>query len=133
MKNFSILTRLLTFVAIGTILIIGCKKETSDDTLSPQEEEQAATYTTESETDAQFAFDDVFDNVMGVNSDLGIGGVGVFGRTSSLINGRTDNTDSTPHCVTVTITPLQRDLFPKTVVMDFGSGCLVHGHLRSGK
>jgi len=129
MKKLFLPTRLLTLIAIVTLIIIGCKKESSD-TLSSQEEESAATYTTESETDAQFAFDDVFDNVMGVSSDIGIGGVGIFGRTTSSLTGRTD---STPVCVNVTITPLQREIFPKTVVMDFGTGCYSHGHLRSGK
>ena len=132
MKNLSLPIRLITAAFAASLLFVGCKRENSN-TLTPQEEEQAATYTTESETEAQFAFDDVFDNVMGVNSDVGVGDVGIFGRTITLDNGRVERTDPAPTCVTITITPLQSNAFPKTVVLDFGTGCNSHGHLRSGK
>ncbi len=128
-----LLVRLLSAGFAAALLIAGCKKENSD-TLSPQEEEQAATYSGESEAETEFAFDDVFDNVMGVNTDLGVGGVGIFGRTAmTLESGRVEKVDTVPLCVTVTITPTQSNTFPKTVVMDFGSSCNSHGHIRSGK
>jgi hypothetical protein len=133
MKKLSLITRLTTVAFAATLLITGCKKETSD-SLSPQEEEQAANYSSESEADIEVAFNDVFDNVMGVNSELGTGGVGIFGRkASSSETGREARVDSVPSCVTVTITPIQAGVFPKTVTIDFGSGCFSHGHLRSGK
>lgn len=133
MKKLSLITRLTTVAFAATLLITGCKKENSD-SLSPQEEEQAANYSSESEADIEVAFNDVFDNVMGVNSEVGTGGVGIFGRkASSSENGREARVDSVPSCVTVTITPIQPGVFPKTVTIDFGSGCFSHGHLRSGK
>jgi hypothetical protein len=130
MKKTTLLTRLTTTFFAATLLVIGCKKESSS-TLTQQEEEQVAVFTTESETEAQFAFDDVFNNVVGVNADLGTGGVGVFGRTAD--QPLTEKLDSIPTCVKVTITPLQPNVFPKTVVLDFGAGCTSHGHFRAGK
>lgn len=133
MVNRSFFTRLTTLVFVAALTIIGCKKESSD-SLSPKEEEEAANYISESEFDSELAFNDVFDNVMGVNTDVGMGGVGVFGRVSaSSPNGREAGVDSMPSCVTVTITPVQPGVFPKTITLDFGSGCFSHGHLRSGK
>jgi hypothetical protein len=130
MKKSAFLTRLMTTAFFGSLLIIGCKKETSDK-LSTQEEEQVAVFSAESEVESQGAFDDVFDNVLGVNGELGIGGVGIFGRTTD--GTRTEKTDSLPSCAQITITPLLPRVFPKTVVIDFGSGCTSHGHLRAGK
>lgn len=132
MKKLSLITRLTTVAFAATLLITGCKKENSD-TLSAQEEEQAATYSTESEAETEVTFNDVFDNVMGVNTELGTGGVGIFGRVASSENGRVMGVDSVPSCVTVTIVPQAPGVFPKTVTLDFGSGCFSHGHLRSGK
>ena len=134
MKKNSLLPRLTTMLIIATLSIISCKKESSD-TLSAQEEEQAASFINESEIESEVTFNDVFDNVMGVNSEVGMGGVGVFGRTSSTSSDRpeTARTDTMPSCVTVTIVPQAPGAFPKTVTVDFGSGCFSHGHLRSGK
>ncbi len=129
--KLSFSTRMITAAFAAAILINGCKKETSD-SLSPQEEVQAATYSSESETESEVTFNDVFDNVMGVNSELGTGGVGIFGRVSSQ-NGRISIVDSVPTCVTVSIVPQSLGVFPKTVTLDFGTGCFSHGHLRSGK
>lgn len=131
----SFLTRLTTTAFAVSLLVIGCKKENSD-VLSPQEEEAAATYSMEAENESDLAFDDVFNNVMGVNSELGTGGVGIFGRTggsSDAVDGRANRVDSVPPCVTVTIVPQTPGVFPKTVTMDFGTGCYSHGHMRSGK
>lgn len=135
MTKFPLPVRFITVAFAITLLITGCKKEQSD-VLSPQEEEAAAAFSTEAEIETEIAFNDVFDNVMGVNSELGTGGVGIFGRTRPTTGGGSgDNArmDSLPPCVTVSITPLQPGVFPKTVTIDFGSGCFSHGHLRSGK
>lgn len=131
MKKAGFLTRLITAFLFGTLLFVGCKKESSNG-LTTQEEEQVAVFSAESEVESQFVFDDIFNNVLGVNAEVGIGGVGIFGRTTTS-NSRTEGTDSLPHCVHVSVEPLQPHVFPKTVVIDFGSGCTSHGHLRAGK
>jgi hypothetical protein len=126
-KNFTLL-----FFSLGLLLlsgITGCKKENSDD-LSNDEEASAARLFMNTESENQLAFNDVFDNVMGVNAEVGIGGTGVFGKGTGSIGG----TDST-HCFIVTVTKLNLpEPFPMKVVVDFGTGCMGNdGRLRSGK
>jgi hypothetical protein len=131
MKKSALFTRLITAAFFTSLVMIACKKENSS-SLSPAEEEQAANYSTESETENEVVFNDVFDNVMGVNTEVGIGGTGIFGRVSS--NGREMGLDSLP-CVQVSITLLNAPArFPMKIVIDFGTSCLGRdGHTRSGK
>jgi hypothetical protein len=72
----------------------------------------------------------VSNNVLGFG-DAGIDDVGIFGRVAS--SGRAAKVDTVPYCVTISVSPLRPGDFPKTVMLDFGSGCRSHGHLRSGK
>src|SRR4051812_6528025 len=107
MKKMSLLTRLITMVFMASLAFVGCKKETSD-SLTPQQEEEAVTASTESETENELVFNDVFDNVMGVSPQVAIGGTGVFGREvpGDVRGGRELGMDSVPPCVTVSITHL---------------------------
>jgi hypothetical protein len=132
MKKSVLFTRLITAAFFASLVMIACKKENSS-SLSPAEEEQAANYSSESETENEVVFNDVFDNVMGVNTEVGIGGTGVFGRFSQS-NGRPDGVD-TLTCVKVSITLLNAPArFPMKIVIDFGTGCVGRdGHTRSGK
>ncbi|MER3464051.1 MAG: hypothetical protein C4329_06195 [Chitinophagaceae bacterium] len=123
--------------------MVSCKKDTSADTLTPQEEEQAAIASTESDAQADGIFDDVFNNVMGVNNDVGMAGTGeISGRTTSVgntggsITGRETNIDSVGACYTVTITHTAAPaFFPVRIVTDFGqTGCVGRdGRRRYGK
>jgi hypothetical protein len=132
MKKSSLFTQLITAAFFTSLIMIACKKEQSG-SLSPAEEEQAVNYSSESETENEIVFNDVFDNVMGVNTEVGIGGTGIFGRIAT--NGREMNPDSLPSCTKVSISVLSTTArFPMRVVIDFGSGCLGRdGHKRSGK
>lgn len=132
MKKSALFTRLITAAFLSSLVMIACKKESSS-SLSPAEEEQVANYSTESETENEVVFNDVFDNVMGVNTEVGIGGTGVFGRVAA--NGRETGGDSIPSCVQVSVTLLNAPArFPMKIVIDFGTGCVGRdGHKRSGK
>ena len=134
MKKSSLITRLIATVFFASLVMIACKKETSN-SLSPQQEEEAATLSSESETESEVVFNDVFDNVMGVNTEVGVGGTGIFGRSSGNIGGRETGADSIPSCVHVTVTRLNPPaLFPVKIVIDFGNGCKGRdGHWRYGK
>lgn len=115
------------FLVLCTLaVLLSCQKEESN-SLTPAEEENAAVATAVAETEAEVVFNDVFDNVLGVNAELGIPGAGVFGRLQN-----PSNVDSN-RCFTVTITPLQLGVFPKTVTINFGSGCSNSGRKRTGK
>ena len=132
MKKSSLFTQLITAAFLTSLTMIACKKEQSG-SLSPAEEEQAANYSSQTETENEVVFNDVFDNVMGVNSEVGIGGTGIFGRMAT--NLREANTDSLPSCTQVSITLLNAPArFPMKIVIDFGTGCVGRdGHKRSGK
>ena len=136
MKLTCSLTRLITAVLFTLALTINsCKKEVSNDYLSPQEEEQASLDMTESDAEAENAFNDVFDNVMGANNDVGMEGTGVFGRMNNTFSAETARIDSLLRCFTVTITQMTvGSAFPIRIVLDFGNGCLGRdGHTRYGK
>jgi hypothetical protein len=114
------------FTAIN---FISCKKENSG--ASPADEENASLTAAESNAEAEFVYNDVFDNVMGVNNDVGMQGTGVFGR---IMNGM--NAEDRPlNCFTVTITQQAAPhVFPLQIIIDFGGGCPgKDGHLRKGK
>lgn len=135
MKKTSLLTQMMTIMMLSAFIIIGCKKETSDQ-LTPEQEQEAATLATESQTESEFIFNDVFDNVMGVNTQVGIGGTGVFGkRIQDGAAGRDMDVDSIQHCFTVQVTHLNPpQIFPIKIVIDFGNGCTgADGHTRYGK
>lgn len=132
MKKSTLFTRLITAVCFTSIILIACKKEQSD-SLSPAEEEEAVNYSTQSETENEVVFNDIFDNVIGVNSEVGIGGTGIFGRVA--LNGREMNPDSLPSCTQINISLLNAPArFPMKITIDFGAGCIGRdGHKRYGK
>ena len=122
--------RFLTALFLFTALIIfSCKKENSG--TSAADQENASLSAAESNVEAEFVFNDVFDNVMGVNNDVGVQGTGVFGR---IMNANTE-AERPLVCYTVSITQLSSPaLFPLQIVIDFGGGCEgKDGHIRKGK
>ena len=104
----------------------------SGDNLSSQEEEQASMATSESEAESESIFNEVFDNVIGVNNDVGLAGTGVFGRIST---SNTSTTERIMGCFTTSVTHLvQGQYFPARIEIDFGAGCPgKDGRVRSGK
>ncbi|HEV7782934.1 MAG TPA: hypothetical protein VGO58_16780 [Chitinophagaceae bacterium] len=117
------LTQLLTLSLFFCLLmIVSCQKESSRNGTDDQQEMEASQVSSESDTEAEMVFNGIFDDAMGVNGDVGIGGTGIFGRVTA--------------CPDVTITHLNPpDLFPAKVVLDFGAnGCVGNdGHMRRGK
>lgn len=136
MRTQNLLTRLMTAALVVSIVSISCSKEKSSDELTPQEEQQVAQASSQTEAESEMAQDDIFNNVIGVNNEVGIGGVGIFGRANfgsgDLLTGRPD---SNHHCFTVSTTLLNAPApFPRKVIIDFGTGCLGRdGRMRSGK
>lgn len=85
-----------------------------------------------SDEQAEIVSNDVVNNVMGVNADCGLGsGIGIFVPDQNNIGPWQPGWE---HCFTVTIDPETLGVFPKTVTLDFGTGCTgLDGHIRSGK
>lgn len=112
---------LATGFLFSSLLFTSCQKEQSQSEQDAQEVE-ASRVSGESESEAETFFNGVFDDAMGVNDEVALGGTGVFGRLNV--------------CPTVTVTRLNPpDLFPVRVEMDFGAnGCIgPDGHFRKGK
>jgi hypothetical protein len=122
--------RFLTFLFFFTALsLFSCKKETSG--VTDNDKQEASLASAESNAEADFVFNDVFDNVIGVNNDVGMQGTGVFGRSMNA----NLNAERPAACFTVTINKLAAPaVFPLQVIIDFGAGCEgKDGHVRKGK
>jgi hypothetical protein len=133
MKTSSILSKgTLAFLLLGALTFTACKKEASQS----KEEELNTVESTESNNEAEAAYD-VFNNTMGIGAEangesLGItAGVGIFGRMDAgNITGRVDSI----RCFSITVSPVTPGIFPKTVTINFGDGCLGRdGKVRKGK
>lgn len=132
MKTINIFTKsTFAFLLLGTLTLTACKKEKST-----AQDETTTMENTENNMEAQAAFDDVFDNSMGIGAesgeDLGItGSIGIYGRMEGgNYSGRVDSN----RCFTITVMPQQQGVFPKTVTIDFGAGCTApNGRVRKGK
>ena len=92
-------------------LFSSCQKDVSnnDDETVAVETQMAS----EDDAEADVVYDEVFDNVMGVDEEVGLGtGIGVF-----------DILSTNSRCFTVTRVPNTAGVFPKTITIDFGTGC----------
>jgi hypothetical protein len=122
---------ILTTILVTGLFLSACKKQ--DEGSGANGKEEFAMAASESDATAEGIFDDVFNNVMGVSPEVGIGGTGVFGRVD-VSGGRLEGVDSTP-CYTLTIKQLNNATrFPLQITIDFGSGCTAKdGRTRKGR
>jgi hypothetical protein len=134
MKPLCRLTNVLGITILITVsFLAGCKK---DNQSTPEDKQEFAAASSQADAEAELVFDDVFNNVMGVNNEVAIGGTGIFGKSvmpessGSKISGG----DSTT-CFMVSYIQLNgSNRFPLQVVIDFGAGCTgKDGRTRRGK
>ena len=135
--NFRTRTILSAFLLGGMAWLASCQKEDNAPTQATLETAVAAS-NAEAAQDA--SFNEVFDDVAGIDDatagdDLGIYGTAGDGIFSGEATGGSLDLTNQPRvrCFTVTVTPRDRGVFPKTITIDFGTGCEVRGHLRKGK
>jgi hypothetical protein len=134
MKTFKP-TRLLAFALLAmATFVVSCEKDKSESELTPAEQEQATLASTEADAETDNMYSEVFDNVMGVNTEVGMGGTGVFSGRFALTNGRVTQVDSI-QCFVVSVIRLSTTSpFPVRIIVDFGTGCVGRdGRLRKGK
>lgn len=121
----SSLTGLLTTIIIIALAFSACKKQDSASS-GPAGREAFAETVVEADASAEVVFDDVFNNVMGVSTEVGIGGTGVFGRIEGV--------DTTTCYAVVTKQLNTATRFPLQITIDFGSGCTGRdGRTRKGR
>ncbi|HEX4877115.1 MAG TPA: hypothetical protein VFV31_10620 [Chitinophagaceae bacterium] len=109
------------FMFFMVLSVTSCQKEQSQNGTDEQQEMEASKNSGEADGEAEIVFNGVFDDVMGVNDEVGMSGTGIFGRVTA--------------CPDVTVTRLNPpDPFPVRVTLDFGTGCVGRdGHFRKGK
>lgn len=121
-KRFNLLSLAAVIFSLSLFVIISCTKEKSGDGTNAQQETEASQVSSQADGEAEIVFNDVFDNAMGASDEVGVAGVGVFGRVTA--------------CHTVTVTHLTPGaVFPIRIVIDFGTtGCIgPDGRTRRGK
>ncbi len=132
---FSLPKWYMVLTLAGIVTFSSCKKDSSSNNNATDSD--LVTDAVESDAVSEDQFNNVFNITMGVQSsdageDVGIGtGAGIIYKPSSPEG--TLSPDSA-RCFTVTVTPKTAHVFPKTVTVDFGTGCLgKDGKLRKGK
>ena len=139
MKKTLITTKwLLAFSLIGAITFSSCKKEESLTPLTTTETdpvELAATQeATAEEAATEAQYDDVFNITASMNKSEVGEDLGVSANVSSLFELGSTTSSTTARCFTITVVPNIPHVFPKTVTIDFGTGCLGRdGKYRKGK
>jgi hypothetical protein len=136
-KTLNISKWLLALSIITAATFTSCKKDESITAATATETdpvELAATQETTAEdaaTEAQY--DDVFNITASMNKNEVGEDLGVSANVSGLAE--LGSTTTNPgRCFTVTVVPNTPHVFPKTVTIDFGSGCLGRdGKYRKGK
>ena len=123
--------RLAAITLVSLVVFASCQKESSEE--ENKQEEFTSQASAEADAESDDIFNEVFDNVLGVNTDVGFGNTGVFGRMNPGTSGGTARLTACPD-VTVTHLSGNLDPFPVKIVMDFGTGCTGRdGRFRSGK
>lgn len=113
----------LAFTSLCMLLVISCRKQVTETVTADAQVAVAAS----DDVEADATFTDVSNDVSGVNDDIGIAitEVGDDIQPGDPISAK---------CYTVTIDPLTPGVFPKTVTIDFGTGCLCKdGKTRKGQ
>ena len=79
-------TRFIAIAYFVSLLVVGsCKKETSRNGTEEQQQQEASIVSSESDAEAEIVFNDVFDDAMGVNNEVGLEGVGTLNRLIPVI------------------------------------------------
>ena len=138
-KSINLTTWLAAFLLSFAITLSSCQKENSLTPLTESNTSNAvedantvAATTEEAQTEAQF--DDVFNITASMNSSQVGEDIGVGSNVSGLEELGSTAPPTQPRCFTVTVVPNIPGVFPKTVTIDFGNGCLGRdGKYRKGK
>jgi hypothetical protein len=128
-------------MAVATLFslcwLASCQKDQSTDGTASIESVAAASA---QESLQESTFGEVFDDVAGIDDATAGESLGIYGTDGDGIfngqsagNSTTETNQPRTRCFTVRVTPMEKGVFPKTVVIDFGAGCEVRGHLRKGK
>jgi hypothetical protein len=126
MKNQQSLVKLIAGGFLLSIFsITACQKDASE---SKPDTEETANLTMSSEDDAvvDLVFSEIHEQELGMMEDIGLPDIG--------LNDLEIGMDTAGRCVKVIVTPREPFAFPKTVIFDYGTGCVGRdGKRRTGK
>lgn len=124
--NPRIIVKPLAILVVGGIVFFSCKKDNnSSPGNSPDTDSTVSLSTSAATTDNMFS--DTYD-VLGQTT---AGNNYLNARIAT--NGRADEVDTIPACATITVSPADTGTYPKTVTVNFGTGCTGwYGVTRSG-
>lgn len=136
-KTINLTTWLLALGFLGALTFTSCKKDDSivNPVTNDSPAELAATQeATVEEAEAEAQFDDVFNITASMNRSQVGEDLGVSANVSGLFDLGTTTPTNQIRCFTITVVPNIPGVFPKTVTIDFGNGCLCRdGKYRKGK
>lgn len=142
MKGSPLHITLAALLILGAVGFTGCQKQINQ--TSATDDPVALTMeATEDDAEADVTFGDVGDQAMGADAEAGLGQIDLFAGANT--GGNSDNPaeigDEMPvdsaqgrRCFTITVVPRDPGVFPKTITIDYGTGCKGRdGKVRSGK
>lgn len=126
---------------LTTLTISSCQKQLNNNTAT-EEQTETVMLSAEDDAEAEVTFGEAGDQAIGADAEMGLGQIDLFAGANT---GNADDpagygqemTDSTQHgnrCFTITVSPRDPGVFPKTITIDYGTGCKGRdGKVRSGK
>lgn len=127
LRNFLYSGVILAAILLGAL---SCHKITNTNNGITDTDTQTAVVLSGSTAAAESLFDDAFDLVMENAPQATVNPTSTSGKT---VNSIAVNT-STSNCATVTLTPADGVTYPKTLTIDFGTGCTSSNNItRKGK
>jgi hypothetical protein len=121
---------------IFAFTITGCQKQISN-TNETEDPIELTMQATEDDAEADLAFSDIGEQAMGVDAEIGLGQIDLFngGVTDGESTGVDFGNDPVGNrCFTITVVPKEPLAYPKTITIDYGTGCKGRdGKVRSGK
>lgn len=128
---------LLTLILVGAITFTSCKKEESITPLTTTETDPVELAATQEVTAEDAAAEAQYDDVFNITASMNKNEVGEDLGVSANVSGLSElgsTTTNPSRCYTITVVPNIPHVFPKTVTIDFGNGCLGRdGKYRKGK
>lgn len=124
----------IAMLTATTVLFTSCKKDKSfADNLANDAETEATLNASADDAGDDAIFEDVFDITASMNTNQVGEKLGLGANVSGLFS-MGEAPDTLSRCFTITVVPNIPGVFPKTVTIDFGNGCLCRdGKYRKGK
>ncbi len=114
------------------VIVTACSKNSSSGSSSGTGSSDAASLSTSSET-TDNAYNDAFNVVMQTGNKTSNGSVTVESVGGNISNDGTGSSNILGTCATITVSPADSNTFPKTITVDFGTGCTsLAGFTRKG-